>query len=355
MDAGQVRSLKVGYWPLKSSLDSAGDRRRLIFWAKARGHSIITDLSQKLDVIVASENSDFNAPCFYENQVPVVFDLVDAYLSPLNPLNDLMRGAAKNLSGQISGGIKPFSHHIRDFCLNSNAVICSSVEQERIIQNYCSNTHVILDSHDEVPLIVREKHVFSPKKSFQILWEGQTATIRGIKLISPALVDLSKTFSLSLELVTDKTYYVFLNRYLNRSTHELVMKEAGPITDLVNITQWTPQNLVMCARASSMGVLPIDLSVPIQKLKPENRLLLMWRLGLPCLTSPSPSYTRVADAAGVDIICENPDQWSNKIEKLLRDPVYAREEVMRGQLYLSKVHSRDLLLEKWDRAIESVL
>ena len=74
MDAGQVRSLKVGYWPLKSSLDAAGDRRRLIFWAKARGHSIVTDLSQKLDVIVASENSDFNAPCFYENQVPVVLN-----------------------------------------------------------------------------------------------------------------------------------------------------------------------------------------------------------------------------------------------------------------------------------------
>ena len=90
----------------------------------------MTDLDQKVDVIVASENSDFNSPFFSRSQVPIVFDLVDAYLSPLNSYDDFARGFAKRATNQISGGIKPFSHHVRDFCISARAVICSSIEQE---------------------------------------------------------------------------------------------------------------------------------------------------------------------------------------------------------------------------------
>lgn len=355
MGVRKVRKLKVGYWPLSTTLDSAGDRRRLIFWAEARGHDIVTNLDQKLDVIVASENSDFNAPCFSQNKVPVIFDLVDAYLSPLNPQDDLLRGIAKRVSGQIGGGIKPFSHHIKDFCLNSSAVICSSVEQQEVINDYCTNTHVILDSHDEIPLIPPANPRLSPTKTHRILWEGQPATIRGIKFISAALEQFSETTPLSLELVTDETYFRFLNKYLKRSTCNLIKKELSQVTGLVNITPWTPTNLVDIARESSVGVLPIDLSVPMQKLKPENRLLIMWRLGLPCLTSASPSYMRAADAAGVEAICETPGDWMAKLENLLQNPTYANQEVQRGQQYISKMHSRDVLLTKWDKAVESVL
>jgi hypothetical protein len=355
MGVRHLRKLKVGYWPLSTTLDSAGDRRRLVFWAKARGHVVITDLSQKVDVVVASENSDFNAPCFTQSKVPIIFDLVDAYLSPLNSTDDLMRGIAKKVAGQISGDIKPFSHHVKDFCLNSTAVICSSVEQQEVIASYCTNAHVILDSHDEIPLILPAKPGFSSPNKYRILWEGQPATIRGIKLVSPALTQLSKIAPLSLELVTDETYFKFLNKYLKRSTYNLIKREVRDVKDLVNITPWTPKNLVSRARESSIGILPIDLSVPMQKLKPENRLLIMWRLGLPCLTSPSPSYMRVANSAGVDLICDSPARWLTKLEELLQNPTYAYQEVVRGQNYLLKMHTRDVLLKKWDQAIESVM
>ena len=56
-----MKKLKVGYWPLSRDLKSAGDRRRLVFWAQARGHEIITDLSRTVDVIVASEKTDLNS------------------------------------------------------------------------------------------------------------------------------------------------------------------------------------------------------------------------------------------------------------------------------------------------------
>ena len=63
-----MKPLKIGYWPLSPTLKSAGDRRRLLFWAKDRGHTVITDLTQKVDVIVASENSDFQSIVFAKQE-----------------------------------------------------------------------------------------------------------------------------------------------------------------------------------------------------------------------------------------------------------------------------------------------
>lgn len=355
MDSVHMRKLKVGYWPLSPTLTSAGDRRRLVFWARARGHIIVTDLDQSVDVIVASENADFNSSHFSRKHTPVVFDLIDAYLSPLNNFDDLTRGIAKHMIGQISGGIKPFSQHVMDFCLKSNAIICSSIEQEEVIKRYNTNTHTILDSHDEIPLINPGKSGISKTKHHRILWEGQPATIQGVKIISNALSELSKSTSFNLDFVTDEKYFQFLGKYIQRSTLKLLRRNLGTVFESVNLVPWSSENLAESAKASTVAMIPIDLSVPMQRLKPENRLLIMWRLGLPCLTSPSPAYTRVAHKAQVDAVCESPEQWLAKFKELLENPKFAYEEVLRGQNYLSDMHSRKTLLHKWDHAIESVL
>jgi len=350
-----MRKLKIGYWPLSENLKSAGDRRRVVFWAHARGHEIVTDLRQNVDVIIASEKSDFNSLAFANPKTPIIFDLIDAYLSPLNSYDDLARGVTKRLTSQISGGIKPFSYHVKDFCLGVNAVICSSIEQERVIKPYNLNTHVILDSHDEIPFI--EAKILKPKTGAEtrILWEGQPATIRGVREISSTLTQLSAANTLHFDFVTDENYFQFLGKYIRRSTSTLLKKDLGESFPKASITPWTLSNLVESAKQSSIAMIPIDLSVPMQLLKPENRLLIMWRLGLPCLTSPSPAYVRVTDQAGVKGACEDSNAWHLNFNHLLNDPSFAYDEIVRGQDYLREFHTRTILLEKWDRAIESVV
>lgn len=350
-----MKKLKIGYWPLSQTLLTAGDRRRLVFWAHARGHEIVTDQNESVDVILASENSDFNSSYFEQQRIPIVFDLVDAYLSPLNSVDDLARGFVKHLTGQISGRIKPFSHHVRDFCARSSAVICSSVEQEEVINSYNTNTHVILDSHDEIPFL--EPKLLETRKTDinRILWEGQPATIRGVGNISSTLFQLSKRNRVRFDFVTDEKYFQLLNKYIQKDTLGLLRRDLRQIIDLVEITPWTPTNLVKCAQRSSVAVIPIDLSVPMQKLKPENRLLIMWRLGLPCLTSPSPAYARVAQEAGVTSICDSAEIWLENFSRLLNDPTFAQNEILSGQNYLRDNHNRATLLNKWDLAFESVL
>jgi len=350
-----MSKLRIGYSPLSQDLTSAGDRRRLVFWANNRGHTIITNLKQKVDVIVASENSDFNSPVFTKSAVPIIFDLVDAYLSPLNPIDDLARGIGKKLSGQITGMTRPFSHHIQEFCRQSSAVLCSSIEQQDVIQKLNRNCHVILDSHEEIPFSKFSISSYEPNSVKRILWEGQPATIRGVKGISPIFSALTKIFDLKLDFVTDEEYFMYLNRYIRRSTLSLLKSDLKKISSKVNIVPWTPENLLISARMSSIAIIPINLSIPIQMLKPENRLLIMWRLGLPCLTSPSPAYVRASSRAGVNAVSYSTEDWFENFVHILSDPDYARSQVTLGQKYLLENHTKDILLEKWDRAFESVL
>lgn len=350
-----MKKLRIGYWPLTQSMNSAGDRRRLLFWATARGHTITTDLTQKVDVVVASENCDFNSGFFLKNRKPIVFDLVDAYLSPLSRKDDYARGLAKRVSRQLSGGLKPFSQHVSDFCEIANAVLCSSIEQEELVKRYNANTHVVLDSHDEIPFIrPRKPNVDTPPIN-RIMWEGQPATIRGVREISSVLYELAQNRKIEFDFVTDKTYFKHLNRYFQRNTLDLLQKDLSRIANSINLISWTPENLLSSANKGCVSMIPIDLSVPMQKLKPENRLLIMWRLGLPCLTSASPAYSRVALKAGVNSICYDINAWLVNFQLLLNDPVFAYQEVVRGQEYLLENHNRKLLLEKWDNAIESVI
>jgi hypothetical protein len=350
-----MRELRVGYWPLASDLKSPGDRRRLVFWAKARGHTVITDLSKKVDVVVASENSNFNSSLLANGNIPVIFDLIDAYLSPRNPVDDFARGLAKKLAGQISGGVKPFSHHIKDFCLRSDAVICSSPEQEALIKPYTTNTHVILDSHEEIPFIKIGARSKLSSNEIRILWEGQPATIRGIGGIASELYQLSETRDLRFDFVTDQKYYKFMNKYIERETLELISKDLPQISSNANIIEWSINNLVNSAQKCQIAIIPIDLRVPIQRLKPENRLLIMWRLGLPCLTTASPAYVRVSKIAGVNAICEKPQDWLESFNRIITDQSFAQKEVLLGQNYLHEFHSRESLLRKWDTAFESVI
>jgi len=350
-----VRKLRIGYWPLSESLLAAGDRRRLSFWANARGHEIVRNLNENVDVIVASENSDFNSSYFMQKSTPIIFDLVDAYLSPLNPYDDFARGFAKRLAGQISGSVKPFSHHVRHFCELSSAVICSSPEQEKLIARYNINTHVILDSHDEITFIDPSQPKIQNKDKQKILWEGQPATIRGVQNIYPVLTALTKTNNLEFDFVTDEYFFQFLNKYLQRSTLQILKKDLCMIADRVNIIPWSSSNLIESAQKSTVAMIPIDLSIPMQRLKPENRLLIMWRLGLPCLTSPSPAYIRVAHQSGVNATCSNLSEWTESFNRILEDPGFACSQTLAGQNYLRENHNRTLLLNKWDLAFESVL
>lgn len=351
MGYSMMNKLRVGYVPNSPDLSAPGDRRRVVFWANARGHQIVTDLSQRVDVIVLSERSNFTK--FLENlEVPAVLDLVDGYLARESIARDWIRGILKVADKQLTGLPRPYTSYVKNICSSVSGVLCSSEEQRLMIEKFSSNVHIILDSHNEIPLLNTN---FTNSDSKSILWEGQPVTLGGVLGISEVLLDEFYERNTQINFITNEKYFKYLGKYSSRNTHSLLSSHLGAMVTERSIIPWTVDSLTNYAKLSSAAILPVLLSNPIQYLKPENRLLIMWRLGLPTLTSNTPAYARVARETGLDFICENLPEWKQKIDKVLSDQRYAAEMVSVGKDYLYKTHNNEQLLKKWDAAIESVL
>lgn len=350
-----MKKIRIGYVPISHDLSSPGDRRRVAFWAKSRGHQIVLDLNEPFDVLLLSERSNLSAYGKVAGGRPIVFDLVDGYLASESLLHDWLRGTSKVAAGQLSGTPKPFTKFVQNLCSQTSAVICSSPEQRQMILPFSNNVHVILDSHEEIPLLPFARPKLNSKQTPHILWEGMPATLGGVGEIRGALATLQERHGIHLDFVTDPTYHRLLGKFFSTNTSSLLRRRLQDVYAVSEIIPWSQSNLVDAAQRSSVAIIPIQLQNKLQYMKPENRLLIMWRLGLPCLTSSSPAYKRVALSAGTDTLCETPKQWESQLSRILEDHEFAKDVVAKGQAYLAENHNSEILLSKWDRAFQSVL
>ena len=335
-------------------LSHPADRRRLAFWAKNRGHEIITDLTLPHDVVVISERADIGSWARKNFGPPRIFDLIDGYLEPTSTGNDLLRGYAKFATGQTTGSIRRFSKQIENLCTSVQGVICSTPEQRRSISQFNSNVHPILDSHDEFPLLSPR---MSPRtqKTVALFWEGLPFTLSNISIIENALKDIQSDTSVTLSIVTDSKYPKYLGKYLTRDTLRYIQQTFPGLSSKISLIPWSPSSVENSAVTSDLGILPISISEPMNNYKAENRLLIMWRLGLPVLASPTKAYSRVFNSIGADGVCVDVQNWVRQIEGFTRDQEPFMDQIRRGQEYLSEHHSKEKLLQSWDAAIRSVL
>lgn len=330
------------------------DRRRLIYWANKRGHQVVTDLSQKIDVLVLSSRSDLTSWSRKTNRPPLILDLVDGYLGSEHLWRDWVRGAGKVLTGQVSGFPRPYREIISEACALSQAVICETVEQKSTILPFCKNVHSILDFHEEFPIlsfIERDLDANFPT----LMWEGLPFTAKGLLQLREAFNALSENSKISLEMVTDLTYPLFLGKYFYQNTEKILEDIPKILGENFHLNKWSLDTVVNTAQKSHLSVLPLDPLGTLNPLKAENRLLMMWRVGLPVLTSPSLAYSRVMANTKLDGICSTPAEWREKITQMVESPEIRKESVERGQQYIRDTHSEALVLEAWDNLFESVL
>jgi len=349
-----LKKLKIGYVPISIDLSHPADRRRVAFWAKNRGHEIITDLTLPHDVVVISERADIGSWSRKDFGPPRIFDLIDGYLEPMSTGNDLLRGYAKFATGQTTGSIRRFSKQVEKLCTSVQGVICSTPEQGNSISRFNSNVHSILDSHDEFPLL-------SPRipprtqKVVSLFWEGLPFTLSNLSIIENALKDIDSGISVTLSVITDSKYPKYVGKYLTRDTSRYIQKTFPRLSSKISLIPWSPSGVENSATTSDLGILPISINEPMNNYKAENRLLIMWRLGLPVLASPTKAYSRVFNSIGSDGICVDAQNWVRQIEGFTRDQEPFMDQIRRGQEYLSEHHSKEKLLQSWDTAIGSVL
>jgi len=209
--------------------------------------------------------------------------------------------------------------------------------------------HPILDLHSEIKV---RRPTINDGTSLDIIWEGLPATLPSIQQMLPALKSLSDRYELRLHLVTDLRYKLYMNRFRTCLTEDVV----GSWGIDVSLHQWSVDTLDEVAAGCDIAIVPVDLTDPMAAGKPENRMRIFWRLGLPVVVSPSPANARAAALAGVDreVLCATSDDWRRVLERLYERPDERLRIAEAGQATALSVYSEESLASRWDRLFESL-
>jgi glycosyltransferase involved in cell wall biosynthesis len=112
--------------------------------------------------------------------------------------------------------------------------------------------------------------------------------------------------------------------------------------------------LAHVATACDLALIPIVMSDPLFRAKPENKLLLLWRMGVPTITSATPAYIRTMSAAGVPMYARDPTEWEELLERFASDAEARRSAAEKGRAFVLREHSEEAGLAKWDAVLESI-
>ena len=342
--------LRVGYVPYSKNLELPGDRRRIVICAKAGKLVLNTHNPLDSELLVLSNGANFNY-WIRRTMNPVVLDLVDAYLGE-NPnfVRDFLRNLVRAVKGKASLLDITYTRGLKKACKASDAIIVATPEQRELILPYNKNVFVILDDHSELNRNKEEK-IFPKEKS--ILWEGLGYTLKHLKVISNELDDFLNLNSYTFYLLTTDTFARW-GGYLGKVDSAKFIKRLFPKSfKQVKIIPWSIDNLLEYSSKSEFAIIPIDTKDKFANLKPENKLLGLWVLGLPVLFSDTPAYMRVAKDARLVETCIKQEDWRKSLDlhQQLSDQHYSDA----ANDYLENYHTKEILIEKWETALQVTL
>jgi len=349
MDGGQGKR-PLGYVPYSRNLERPADRRRFPRYAAIRGllFDVVSGWEDN-DVIILSTAADITRWVNAPTDRKIVVDLPDAFLDEGRGLKRAVRGLAKWVSGETRHPVINYHKAVERLLERADAVVCSTDEQAARIARHCHNVHPILDLHGELECL---SPTIRTSGQLDIVWEGLTATLPAIRQTLPALRAMAGRIDVRLHLVTDLVAPRYMNRFLVSRTEDLVSDWGIR----VRLHQWSIETLTEVAGSCDLAIVPVDLADPMALGKPENRMRIFWRLGLPVVASASPANVRAASLAGLGdrVLCSTADDWRRTLESLHARPEDRLAIATAGQETALTVYSEESLAQRWDRLFESL-
>lgn len=343
----------IGYEGYSPNNSGIADRRRILFWASKRGYSVVDSRDPRADVIVVTSSADLGYWANAKTSVPIILDVVDGLIGEQSQSKDLLRGLGY-WGTRRSSNLLPstYRHLILKVARRASAVICSSPEQVKEWAKFQISAIDILDIHEEIPFLIDS--MIAPRANLnEMFWEGLPATLNSMALLENFFAENPEE-NFQLNILTNLNGFKYMNKYKKLNLDRLLSKQLDLKNLKFNKVQWSPEKLVEFSSRSKFGVIPILGQNGYNHLKAENRLLIMWRLGLPVLASPLPSYSRVMKNAKIEGICSDPQDWKVKLGQLNKSADLREEFTQKSRNYLATKHRTADVLEKWDFVLEKV-
>ena len=309
----KLRDARIGYAGYSRDFSVPGDRRRLSAYAQIKNIPIeYAELGRDYDVAYVTYSSDLPGWIArkrrYGGRMKLVFELIDAYFTETGLTRRLLKGSGRFVLGIDSRLSPDLRRTLIGACEAADAVVCSTEEQQETIRRY--NPNVFLSFDYFAGELGPPKNNYARSGKLRIVWEGQSTTLPNVRAIRDPLNDLRE--NVELHVVTDPTIY----RYFGRFGSYPAMEALEEIECDKHFHRWDGKRFTRDITACDVAIIPIEASNALWWGKPENKLVLLWQLGMPVLATATPVYNRVMAAAGVDLTCESASSWGEQLERV---------------------------------------
>lgn len=349
------KGLRIGYVPASDSFLAPADRRRFIFYAKKRNIKFeVAKPSNTYDLVILTQRADLSVWNKYpKGKTKIIYESTDSYFAvPRSNIKGKLRGLSKYLTGQHRYLQFNYKKSIENMYYLADAVICSTELQKKMILPFCPNVHVILDFQDNDINMVKTD--YSNNFGFNFVWEGLASSGIPLKILRDILEPFYNRQRIALHLITDIIYYRYHNLYRKCHTFEEIKRIFKTDSQEVYLYQWNNRMFSKISCACDLALIPIPLNDPFQAGKPENKLILFWRMGIPTLASATPAYERVMQKSSLPMSCKTISEWHIAIDKYMRDENARKHAGETAKRFAENNYGEDVTLKRWDDLLYSL-
>ncbi len=339
--------MKIRYLGSNNTHVEAVDRRRGFgAISHIEGIEVVGDMS--FDLVFVGAGGDLARALELKRSKPcsgLIFDYANHYLEEENRLKALLRPLLHSAFSGYALYFRGYKALILELMSLADKVVCSSSYQQIYLKTKGIEATVITDIFDwelDIPNQIEEK----PAHKF--IWEGKAFNL-------DALLKLAKVVNafpeIPLSVLTDEKFGGY---GATQTFGKSVEKELNTLFHSATYVPWNSSVLIEELNQSTLGLLPINLASSVGNAKPENRLILFWRFGVPALTSPLPSYKDLADRTGVDFICADDGTWIKRIKEFTEasDQHLAQAKFLKA--FADEYYSEAVILDKWRNVLAAV-
>jgi hypothetical protein len=347
-----LRDARIGWSSYSRDFSRPGDRRRFAAYAAERGLPYEqASLDRPYDVVLITHHSDLPGWIARKrrdgDRLKLVFELIDSYLADTSIARRLLKGLGRYALGTDSRISVDFLRRLTQTCSHADAVICSTIEQKEAIGRYNRNVHLSFDWFGDE--LGQPKRDFSRNGKLRLVWEGQSVTSGHLNCVADALNDLSN--DVELHLVTDPA----VHRYFGRFGTYRTMDGLKPLRCEKVLHPWSRDSFAEQVKKADVAIIPIDTADAFAMGKPDNKLVMLWKMGMPVLATATPAYQRAMQGAGLDMLCRTAADWTQKLRDLLNaSPVELEETARRGRDFADKTYTREAFMGRFDEVFASI-
>lgn len=346
-----LTDLRIGYSSYSHDFTAPGDRRRFIFYAKEKNlHYELADSKKHYDLIYVTTSANISEWIDYKKRHPgtkLIFEIIDSYLLEGRSIRTYFKGLFRFLTSKDNRLYFNYQNAFIEIIKIADAVVCSTLQQQKVIQRYNKNVHVSLDFFSEDISYHKKNYVVDEK--IKLVWEGQAYTVKNLLKLNDVFKVLSNR--IELHVITDPIIRNPLGIFHTR-TSDFLKK----LPCRFYLHNWELKSFSQIIANADLAIIPMDMSDKLILNKPENKLLLLWEIGIPVLTSATPAYKKVMESAELENYCFTKEEWLKKLEKFLDSDIQQRiQDVNRANLYLTNHHQKEQLIANWEKILLSVL